>query len=236
MKTEEGVELTEKTIKKLWSIGRIICAILAAVSIIVTAWLVITMISNPFFGPRVMHLLLMMASSAIFINTSITIPQNYLINPKGLRLFVGAGKWALTIAFPFFLMASVNSFADSKTLEITRAELSPVIDFIDKNFNQHGNFPADILAEVEKIHKLTNVTYIFNDDNFLIQTRGSSIDIDGSTIFYLSSDREWRREHNDMIEAVATEDAKLYREATKWNTKRVYQMNYETNQWVASKD
>lgn len=235
MNTKEGVETPEEPIKKLWSIGRIICAVFALVGLSGTIWMVYVMISNPFLGPRIMHMLFMMASSAVFINMSIAIPKSYHISPRitGLRFIVGAAQWALTIAFPLFLMASINSYADKRTVNIAKAELSPVIVFIDKELSQYGKLPDDILQEVKKIEGLSNVTYIFGDEQFVIQTRGSSIDIDGSTIYYISSDKEWRREHNDMIEAVATDDLKRYRKATKWNTKRTYRVNNETGQWVA---
>ena len=233
MKAEGEVEVPEETGKKLWSVGRIICAVMAVVSFSVTVWIAFTIISNPFHGPRSMHLFLMMASSAIFTNMFIVIPQSYFLRPKGLSLFIGAGKWALTIALPFFLMASVNSYADKKTLNIAREELSPVIDFIDTNLSAQGTFPGDILEEVKKIERLTNVTYIFDEAHFVMQTKGSSIDMDGATIFYISSDKEWCREHNDIIEAVSTKVAKRYREATNWNTKRIYRVNSKTGQWEA---
>ncbi len=231
MTSDKQIDTPEKPEKKLWSIGRIICAILAIAGLTVTVMMAQTMLSHPFTGSKVFPMLIGVVSSAVFINMSIAIPQGYLLDSMRSRLLAGVGKWILTLMLPLYLMSFVSSMADDRTVIITQETLAPVINFIDGEFSRNGALPGTVLKAIKDVANLREITYLTGDDHYVLQTMGSSIDIDGSTLFYISYDKVWRRVHNDVLARADTEESRHYQEAVKDLTEQVYRRSYETDQW-----
>lgn len=222
---------TEPSPIPLWTIGRILCAVLAGAGLAVAVWQLFRILLNPCLGPMIGTLFLLMGAAAVFINMSIAIPQNYLIRTRWLRLLAGAGKWILTAVLPFILMDQVLTFTNNRSVEIARVELAAVIDAIDHEITQSGSPPADILDKVKEVQILNTLSYFSGTDHFVLQTYGSSGDIDGVIIFYISTDRVWRRLPIDSMDSLSNEVARLYRGATEGLAKQVYWRNRKTGQW-----
>ena len=88
-------------------------------------------------------------------------------------------------------------------IAMDRFELAfrPLVDALHENKITICNRPEDEVDNPDSIRPQTQVrgtVWIhFSESRFVISTRGGSIDIDGSTIYYDSKEKEWRLFHND---------------------------------------
>jgi len=219
---------------KLWTVGRVICAVLAGVGFILTLWVYWQVLANPFFEGRFVLIIPSLFSSAIFINMGLAIPQFYLIEPGKLRLLAGLGKWLLTVVLPVFMAVVVSSAADRRSVKISRASLAPLIDSLDLSGQRSGAWPEDLDGIIETVKVLRAVTYYRGTDHYVLQTPGGSFDIDGSRNYYLSSERRWEQIQNVRIGGKG-ESARRYNKVVEGLTGIHYWVNDETFAWERRK-
>jgi len=130
-----------------------------------------------------------------------------------LRHFTGFVKKSWIFYTSQFLSAIIGSFltvsifssqvviqSQENMFTTVKNELSPIITYIEKYQNKHGNLPQTISKATIKPATLQNVYYDHNTHTFILGTYIASLDIDGAQIFYNSRDKQWYQFHNDMYQ------------------------------------
>ncbi len=154
-------------------------------------------LAEPVFAGVFMIILL---SAGLAVNRGAAVVQRVSPSPP-LRRAVNVLKWPLTILLPFFLASAVYSAVVIHGMETVKSDLTPVIEYLDEGLETLGAYPERLPAASMAMTATKGFTFFKGGDFYVLSAGGVSIDIDGSTVFYYSMDKRWRRFHNDLTDS-----------------------------------
>jgi hypothetical protein len=135
---------------------------------------------------------------------------------RAIRFFAHAGRWVLTLILPLVLMTLLNAQTNAREMQQIAKRFAPLLDFIERSVVENGHAPTDLSSYVSDHPLQSRFTYLYADERYMVQTRGGSIDIDGSTVYFNSTSNTWSRIHNDLLHAESrNSDALQYTKARK---------------------
>lgn len=102
-----------------------------------------------------------------------------------------------TLLMPFVILANVENQFNKMRFSLVQKEMAPFIIYIDNNKEKYGKLPENLDNASVWPETLNNITYQSGTDVYMLETGVSSVDIDGSKIFYDSTDNHWYQFHND---------------------------------------
>ncbi len=215
-----------------WTIPFFINIAIIIISIGCTFYLVASILSNPFSAGRAFLFFLMFVPIVIGVNRIFAVIQKYIVVKK-FPLLIRICTWILTFIIPFLILSFASETANDRAMRIVENKLSSLISHIESVLKEKGELPDDIFSELKNISEFqNNLLYYRGASHYLIETRGGSIDIDGSTIFYHSPTKRWYRIQNDIIHyANGNEKAEIYRKATKGVKGEMYKYNIQGKIW-----
>jgi len=94
-------------------------------------------------------------------------------------------------------MGNIEDKIQEKILTTVKNEMTPIITYIEDYRDQYNDLPENITNISIKPHTLSNISYAYSSNIFIVETDAPSIDIDGAKIFYDSRDKHWYKFHND---------------------------------------
>lgn len=182
--------------KKALRIRDILSIFILSLALAAFIYIIVDMFSNPLTTARSISTVLIFLLSAIIINITLGIYRylNGFIKQSWLFYIL---QWTLMIILSMFITANVDTLMKDKIISSAKQEISSVIEYIDSYNKSTGSFPDNIDTAVGKISKINYIDYYKDDKTYLLQTRLSSIDIDGEVLFYNSIDKNWGNFHND---------------------------------------
>jgi len=198
---------------KATKIVKIVNWIIALVTLGFTSYIIYEVIVNPLAGMRALAYTLVFPAAVIGFNRLFAIWQKSIKSKRGRRWF-GLLKWVATFLLPLLLIGFTEDVVCYRSTEIVKQELSPLISYIADFQEAHKNPPNEILEELKTVKTINNLAYYKGEHYYLLSTVVGSIDMDGYTIFYYSSEDTWFKFHNDDSEKYNA-GVKIYNSATK---------------------
>jgi hypothetical protein len=183
-----------------WAIGRF-DAILILLSACASAYASWSLYASPIGSVRVVHFLLLFLLSGLLFNRLMLVFQRTHLSDIGqvTRVLAHASRWLLTLVLPILFTGFVNAQTDSREQRDIARSFAPLLGSIDQFAARNGQFPEDLSGHLKLNPTYLRFTYMFAKDAYVIETRGGSIDIDGSTVFFNSKVKTWSRIHNDAL-------------------------------------
>jgi hypothetical protein len=126
---------------------------------------------------------------------------------------IGLVKWLGAPIAAVLLCGTLEAIVEQRATAVVRDDLGPVVRAIEAALSPNEPVPADIQDALGAADEIGFVVYYPRERAFVLATRGGSIDMDGSTIYYDSQDREWHRFHDDLA-ATDDPDAVRFKAAT----------------------
>ncbi len=215
-------------LKKLWcainGIIAIACAILVYSGIS-------EMMASPLYGARVAAHMALSFLVALGINRAMAFVQ-YFITSKWIRWPSSIIKWLVAVIIAFMISGEVENQVIKKSIRVVQKDFHSAIEYIVKFETENGRYPETIPETYLPVNTIKFFGYHYGKDGFMINCPVSSIDIDGSNVFYESSRDQWFRVHNDILDAHTNDDirdepdapASIYKNAVKnrkqwaWNS------------------
>ncbi len=189
--------MKEKTsiYKKIWCAINGIIALIAAVLVYI---IISDGMATPLYGTRVLAHLLICSISALGINRAMACVQ-FFVKSKWIGWPISIIKWVGAVIICFVISGEFERSVINKSLEVIEGEFHSVVQYVANYETESGNYPAAIPKEFRQLNKITMFSYYHGKDGFMIECPVSSIDMDGSTVFYDSSREKWFRFHNDQL-------------------------------------
>jgi len=106
-------------------------------------------------------------------------------------------QFLIALILPLVIMGNIEDKIQEKILTTVKNEMTPIITYIEDYRDQYNDLPENITNESIKPHTLSNISYAYSSNIFIVETDVPSIDIDGAKIFYDSRDKNWHQFHND---------------------------------------
>ena len=132
-----------------------------------------------------------------------------VINRVFLKKYGRKSRWSLSlcaVVVGLLLTGTISSLASDIAMDRFKRAYQPLVDALHANKIAACDKPGDEVDIPDSIRpeiQGPGTTWIhYLESRFVISTRGGSIDIDGSTIYYDSTKKEWNLFHNDNQEKV----------------------------------
>jgi len=208
---------TERARRRLWL--RIVDAVVFGTASALTIVLIDGAIRNALSSGRALAYIVLAPMAAISVHRGFAFLQRRWLTgspqrTRAVRASAALLKWVGSPLAAILLCVAVESAALARGLQMVREDLDPVVRTIEAKVNANGKPPDDVLEALGQARQVRSVNYYVNARGFVIATHGGSIDIDGETIYWDSTERRWRRFHNDLAET-DDPDATHFRAATR---------------------
>ena len=166
-----------------------------------TLYFVVSLLSIPFASVRVGILVPLLIVSGLFINRALAILMGYFPSRKSRTsgILTSIARRLLTVAIPLIFVSYINGVVNEKEVRKVRDHFAPLIANIEEYVKQHGRTPMDIADLLPEEDTSIPFIYFHGEGRYMLEIRGGSIDIDGSTIFFSPSTNQWVRIHNDLL-------------------------------------
>ncbi len=193
---ERDNQIVGSNSKNLFRIVDIASIIFLAISLSLSAYVIILLFHSPLEQLRVASYLILLISLAIAIFFSIGLLRHFT-NFTGKSWIFYILQFLVALVLPLVLIGAVEGAVQKKILAVVKNDMTHIVTYINNYKVQEGNFPKGIDRAISNSYSLNNITYYSNTDTYMLETSVPSIDIDGAKIFYDSRDRQWYEFHND---------------------------------------
>ena len=193
---EEDNKITGNNQNNLFRIRDIVGLILFVVSLLVSIYQIIIILDLPLGYGRIVSYLILTLSLPVMIFLAIGLLRHFTHFIKKSWIFY-IFQFLIALILPLVIMGNIEDKIQKKILTTVKNEMTPIITYIEEYRDQHNDLPENITNGSIKPHTLSNISYVYSSNIFILETDVPSIDIDGAKIFYDSRDKQWYQFHND---------------------------------------
>lgn len=193
-------ELLQHNQPLLRKIGRV-NAVAIAISFAISVYIIYSLLADPFDSMRFVPFASLFFVGLILFNRVLNAIKEIFVHSPGWLLsgLLDISNLIVSIVASVALIVLLNQAADIREMTLAKRYLQPVITQIEVYRKQTGKLPQKLVVSSASAKKL-GFRYFHDRNNYIIETHGSSIDIDGTTIYYLSPTGGWHRVHNDAFD------------------------------------
>ena len=186
--------------RSFWRVVGRVNAVVIFVSLVLGVYLVSALLLEPLSSIRILSYLLLMFVTGVLSNRLISCLRRGSRHPVSGFAAVRAAllQIGLTILVPVLLIVAVNALVNIREMAIIEQHFAATIAYIEQARQQLGH-PPHTLAPGQTQGSPVSFLYAYNKDAYLIETSGGSLDMDGTTLYYLSTVSHWQRIHNDLL-------------------------------------
>jgi type II secretory pathway pseudopilin PulG len=175
-------------------------AITIVISFAISVYIIYALLADPFNSVRIVPFTSLFFVGIVLFNRVLNAIKDIFLHSPGWLLsgLLDIANLIVNVVASVALIVVLNQAADAREMTLAKRYLQPVIAQIEVYRKQTGSLPQKLVVSSTSAKK-PGFRYFHDLDNYIIATNGSSIDIDGTTIYYLSTTRKWRHVHNDLF-------------------------------------
>jgi hypothetical protein len=196
MKRENSTNVLPDTLGKMFRIRNIISLIIFVGALWASVTEIKYLLDHPMVSGRIAGYMLLFAALPVTIFFGLGLLRhwtNFVKRSWKFYLF----QVIATLVLPMVILGNVEDQFNESRFALVQKEIAPLIIFIDSYKEKNGKLPETLDNAPVWPETLSNITYHSGTDVYLLEIEVSSVDIDGSKIFYDSTDKHWYQFHND---------------------------------------
>ena len=206
----------------LSKIGRVNAAAIV-VSFAICAYVIYWLLSDPYQIMRFIPFALLFFVGIILFNRILNALKAIYVHSTGWLLtgLIYVANIIISIILTITLIIFLNQAANIREMTLANQYLHPVINQIEHYRKQTGKLPQKLNVS-SSLAKIMRFRYFHNLDTYIIETNGSSVDMDGTVIYYLSTEGKWHRVFPHVFDLANPPDSIRKLKSLKQSMVRVY--------------